>query len=117
MLFFMLTRGFGFWMWRLTLARGVLFLLSAEYSVVMCVDWQGTLVTCSLFRLSMIFCSALRLWSQIYVTCRSCWFPDAVALSCCAFASCIGPVGWLHTYEMATEHFTNQNLSVVVAKC
>ena len=27
---------FGFWMWRPTLAHGVLFLMSAEYSVVMC---------------------------------------------------------------------------------
>ena len=29
----------------------------------------------------------------------------------------IRPEGWQHTYEMVTEHFTNQNLSVVVAKC
>ena len=26
-------------------------------------------------------------------------------------------VGWLHTFEMVTEHFANPNLSVVVAKC
>ena len=26
-------------------------------------------------------------------------------------------VGWLHTFEMVTEHFVNPNLSVVVAKC
>ena len=25
--------------------------------------------------------------------------------------------GWLHTYEMVTEHFAKENLSVVVAKC
>ena len=25
--------------------------------------------------------------------------------------------GWLHTYEMVTEHFVNPNLSVDVAKC
>ena len=31
-LIFMLALGFSFWMWRLTLASGVLFLLSAEYS-------------------------------------------------------------------------------------
>ena len=29
----------------------------------------------------------------------------------------IGPDGWLHTYEMVPEHFANQNLRVVVAKC
>ena len=27
----------------------------------------------------MIYCCALRLWSQICVTFRSCWFPDLVA--------------------------------------
>ena len=26
------------------------------------------------------------------------------------------PEGWLHTYELATGHFANPNLSVVVAK-
>ena len=26
-------------------------------------------------------------------------------------------VGWLHTFEMVTEHFANPNLSVVVVKC
>ena len=59
----------------------------------------------------------LRLWSQICVTCRRCWFPVSVALSCCVGARCKGPVGWLHTFEMVTEHFANRNLSVVVAKC
>ena len=35
-LIFYVDRGFGFWMWRLTLASGGLFQLSAAYSVVMC---------------------------------------------------------------------------------
>ena len=35
----------------------------------------------------------------------------------CVGARCLGPVGWLHTFEMVTEHFANLNLSVVVAKC
>ena len=26
-------------------------------------------------------------------------------------------MGWLHTFEMVMEHFSNPNLSVVVAKC
>ena len=26
-------------------------------------------------------------------------------------------MGWLHMFEMVTEHFANPNLSVVVAKC
>ena len=43
----MLSLVFGFCMWRLTLDCGVLFLLSAEYSVIMCRAWPGTLVTWS----------------------------------------------------------------------
>ena len=31
-------------------------------------------------------------------------------------AKCLGPVGWLHTFQMVTDHFPNPNLSVVVAK-
>ena len=41
----------------------------------------------------------------------------SVALSACAGASCLMPVGWRHMYEMDMEHFANQNLSVVVVKC
>ena len=79
--------------------------------------WPGTLVTWPWLRLSMIYCCAPRLWSQICVTCRRCWFPVSVALSCCVGARCLEHVGWLHTFEMVTEHFANPNLSVVVAKC
>ena len=32
-------------------------------------------------------------------------------------ARCLGPVGWLHTFEMVIEHFANENLSAVVVKC
>ena len=60
---------------------------------------------------------AQRLWSLICVTCRSCWFRDLVALSCCAGEGGLGPEGWRHTYEMDMEHFANPSLSVVVAKC
>ena len=65
----------------------------------------------------MIYCWALRLWSQICVTCRRCWFLVSVALACCVWARCLGHVGWLHTFEMVTEHFANPNLSVSVSKC
>ena len=112
----MLPWGFGFWMWRLTLTLADLCLLSEEYSAVMSEAWPRTLATWPWLRLSMIYYLALRLWSQICVTCRSCWFPDSVAQSCCAGARCLGLEGWLHTYEMVKEHFANQNLSVVVAK-
>ena len=107
---------FGFWMWRQTLARGVLYLLFAEYSVIICGAWPGTLVTWPWCRLSMIYCCAPRFWSQICVTCWRCRFPVSVALSCVG-ARCLGPVGWLHTFEMVMEHFANPNLSVVVVKC
>ena len=43
--------------------------------------------------------------------------PGSVALSCCVGARCLGPVGWLHTFEMVMVHFDNPNLSEVVAKC
>ena len=62
----------------------------------------------------LIYCCALRLWSQISATCLRCWFPVSVALSCCVGARCLGPVGWLHMFEMITEHFANPNLSVAV---
>ena len=44
-------------------------------------------------------------------------FPVSVAMSCCVGARCLGPMGWLHSFEMVREHFANPNLSVVVAKC
>ena len=81
-LIFMVAWGFGFSTWRQTLIRGVLHLLSAEYSVVMCGAWPGTLVTWPLLRLSMIYCCALRVWSEICVPCRRCRFLVSVALSC-----------------------------------
>ena len=43
----------------------------------------------------MAYCCALRLWSQICTTCRSCWFPVSVALSCCAGVRCLGPEGYV----------------------
>ena len=98
--------GAGFWMWRLTLARRVLLvLMSAEYSVVMCGAWPGTLVTWPWLRRSMMYCCALRFWSQICFRCQSYWFPDLVTLHCCVGTKCPEPKGWPHTYEMVTEHF------------
>ena len=41
-LFFVLAWNFGFRMWRLTRALGVLFLVPAEYSAVMCGAFPGT---------------------------------------------------------------------------
>ena len=78
---------------------------------------SGNLSDLGGLRLSMIYCCALRPWCQICVTCQSCWFLGLVALSCCAGASCLVPVGWQHKHEMDMEHFVNQNLSVVVVKC
>ena len=61
----------------------------------------------------MIYCCARRLWSQICVTCRTCWFPDSIAPSSCAGTRRLWPEGWLHSYEMVTEHLANTNLSMV----
>ena len=96
--------------------HGVLLRLAAKYSEAMCGVCPGTLVTCPLLHLSMIYCCALSPWSQICVTCQSCWFLGSVALSCCAGTSCLVSVGWRHMYEMDMEHFANQHLSVVVVK-
>ena len=104
-------------MLRLILAHGVLLRLDAEYSAAMYEVCPGTLVTWPWLRLIMIYCCVPRPWSEICVTCQSCWFLGSVALSCCAWASCLVPVGWWHIYEMDMEHFANQNLSVVVEKC
>ena len=60
----MLAWGFGFWMWRLTLVHGVLCLLSAECSIVLCRVWPETLVTWPWLHLSMIYCCALGLGPQ-----------------------------------------------------
>ena len=103
-------------MLRLIWAHDVLLWLAAEYSAAMCEVCLGTLVTWLWLRLSMIYCCALRPFSQICIMCQSCWFLGSVALSCVR-ASCLMPVGWQHMYEMDMEHFANQNLSVVVVKC
>ena len=104
-------------MLRLIQARGVLFRLAAEYSAAMCGVCPGTLVVWPWLHLIMIYCCALRPWSQICDTCQSFWSLGSVALSACAGASCVLPVGWRHMYEMDMEHFAKQNLSVVVVKC
>ena len=98
-------------------AHGVLFRIAAEYSAAMCGVSPGTLVIWPWLLLSMIYCCALRPWSQICVTYQSFWFLGSVALSSCAGASYHVHVGWRHIYEMDMEHFTNQNVSVVVVKC
>ena len=68
---------------------------SSQYNILLCSE---TLV------------SDLRHVSELLVL-------GSVALSCCAGASCLVPVGWRHMYEMDMEHSANQNLSVVVVKC
>ena len=46
-------------MWRLTLARGVLFLMFAKYSIVMCGAWPGTYsdLTVASFQYDILLCS------------------------------------------------------------
>ena len=82
---------------------------SVEYSVVI----YGALVTCPSRHLCMTYCCALIPCSKICVTCQSCWFPDLVAISCCAGKDALGE-GWRHMYEMDMGHFANPNLSVNV---
>ena len=72
--------GFG-----LTMTSGLLFLLSAEYSITMCgarpaVNFSDIPVASSQY--DILLCSET--WVADIVSCRSCWFPDLVDLSCCA---------------------------------
>ena len=86
--------------------------------IILCGNVLGLAGNFSDLRLSMIYCCALRLWSQICITCRGYWFPVSVALAVLlSMGRCLGPVEGLHTYEMVTEYFDSINLSVVVAKC
>ena len=81
-LLFMLAWDFGFRMWRLTQATGVLFLVSAEYCAVMCGAFPGTRITWQLLSLSRIYCCALRPWSRTGLIYPSFWFLYLVVLSC-----------------------------------
>ena len=108
---FMLAWGFTFWMWRLTLVHLILFPLSAEYSVVMCWAWLGSLVIWPWHRLGMTYSCALWLWSQICIACQSCWFPELVALSCCAKVGCFGPRGMTAYIRDGYGAFCHQSLS------
>ena len=85
--------------WRQTLADDVLFRLTAEYSVVMCRTWPGTLVTWLWLRLIMTYCWALILLSQI---CSRVGVTGARIWSHCLLLPGQGVScheGWLHTYK------------------
>ena len=109
----MLSRNYGFWMKRLTLASGVLFLLLSEYSAVFCsyswVTWQW-------LHLSSIYYCVLIPWSRTRDMCQSWWFLDLVALFYCAGRGCLGPVERLICSRWL-GYFVKQNLSMAVAKC
>ena len=64
---YLLAWSFGFWMWRLTLARGVLFLMSARCSVVMCGAWP-CLCLCMIYSKTPRLVSDMRLVSELLVT-------------------------------------------------
>ena len=113
----MLAWNFGFRMWRLTRAPGVLFLRPAEYSAVMCGAFRRSWDMWQWLCFSMICCCALGPWSRTGVICQSCWFLDLVVLYCCAGMECHRPMGWLHMCEMDMGHFANLNLSVAVVRC
>ena len=85
-------------MWRQTLSRGVLYLLSAEYSSnVRGLAGNLSDLTVASSKYDILLCSET-LVSDICNTCRMCWFPVSIALSCCVGVRCLGPVGWLHTF-------------------
>ena len=100
-------------MLRLTLARGVQYLPSAEYSVVMCGAWPQTLVTMASSQYDILLCSEtlvsdMHHVSEVLVP----GFSRHVLL-------CRGKMPWARGMAayIHTEHFANPNLSVVVANC
>ena len=113
----MVARGFGFWMWRQTLARVVLHLLSAEYSNnVRGLAGNLSDLTVASSQYAILLCSETFVSDMCHVSellvprfCR-----PAHVLLC--RARCLELDRWLHMYEMVMEHFANPNLSVVVAK-
>ena len=100
-----------------TPAPVVLYLLSAEYSAVMCGAWPWYLsdLTVASSQYDMLLCSETMVSDMRHVS--EVLIPGFGRPVLLCRARCLGPVGWLHTFEMVTEHFTNPNLSVVVAKC
>ena len=102
-------------MWRQTLARVVLYQRSAEYSSnVRGLAGNLSDLTVASSPYDILLCSETLVSDMRHVS--EVLFPVSVALSCCVGARCLWHVGWLHTFEMVTEHFANSNLSVVVAK-
>ena len=65
--YFLHAWGFGFQMWRLTRARGVLLLLSGYYSRLVCLSCPGTLETWLWLCLSMIY---LCMRTMVRLVCR-----------------------------------------------
>ena len=108
----------GFWMWRQTRACGVLFTLSADYSVVMYSAVAGNLsyLTVASSRHDILLCSQTLVSDMRHVSeLLAPGFRRPVLL--CLGAGCLGHEGWQHMYEMVIDHFANPSLSVVVAKC
>ena len=85
---------------------------------ILCSNVKGRARNCMVTWPWLCICTnyscALKLCSQICVTCGRCCLLDLAALSC---AGCHMPEVWLHTWKMDMELFTNPNLNVTVVKC
>ena len=110
----MLAWGFGFWMWRQTLAP-VPAVYRILYSNVSGLAGNLSDLTVASSQYDVLFCSETLVSYTCHVS--ELLVPRSVALSCCVGARCLRPVGWRHKYEMVTEHFANPNFGVVVSKC
>lgn len=67
---------------------GIMFMVSALYSAVMCVASRN-LMDLAVARLSMIYCSVPRPWSVAGVIYQSYWFLNLIVMSCCAGTECL----------------------------
>ena len=115
-------------MWRQTLAHGVLYLLTAEYSVVsryrvFCIcrtrGLAGNLsdLTVASSQYDILLCSETLVLDMRHVLeLLVPVFGRLVQLLCRGKIPRARGMA-VYTYEMVTEHFVNQNLSVIVAKC
>ena len=98
--------GFGFWMWRQTLGRVVLYLVSAEYSVVMCGARNLSDLTVASSQYDILLCSETLVSDKRHVS------EMLVPGFCRPVLLCRGKMprarGMAATFEMVTKHFANQ---------
>ena len=104
----MLSWNFGFRMWRLTRALGVLLLGPA---CVWGLSKKMSDVTVASSQYDLLLCSDTLVSDRLHIS------EFLVPGFGCPGMECHGPVGWLHMCELYTGHLAYLNLSVAVVRC